>query len=507
MRQWSSSTKMDYLDPKKKQAHKARLLIGYVLFGIAIAFATTILVYLANGYYIDRNTGEVIQNGLVYLDSKPGGAKITLNGVLQRGRTDARLVIPSGTYNFGLSKDGYRNWSRSLTLEGGSLRSLTYARLIPESLETSLGSTLRTLPANSSQSIDRKWVVVSYIEEPLKLDLLDTSLPDVAPVNMTIPSTVVTKGDDGVLKVIEWAEDNRYFLASYENSVSTDYLLIDRENPAQTINVGNALGNNKVKISLQDRKRDSFFAYDSQTKSLSIATLSSGISPSPLLTNVIEYKTFGADWVIYITSSTESGYVEARFMREDKDILIKKLREDKNYLLELSRIGTAPIMAIGSPVENRVVVYNDPEDYLNHNSNSAIPVATTVLRVETPLGISISDDSSVVMAWGAKNFASHEFNADRSYNFSVGEELNLNQNVRWLDGQHFLFSGMGVQNIMDFDGSNRYSLVSSTNVFGGFFSKDFKLLYALNPPILNEKGVVVTQPQLTITNMLVPADR
>jgi len=86
---------MDYLDPKKKHAHKIRIFVGYGLFAVLIALATLLLVYVADGYYIDRSTGEVIQNGLVYVSSRPGGAEVYLNGEKQRGVTDERLVIPS----------------------------------------------------------------------------------------------------------------------------------------------------------------------------------------------------------------------------------------------------------------------------------------------------------------------------------------------------------------------------------------------------------------------------
>jgi flagellar basal body-associated protein FliL len=88
---------MDYLDPLKKRRKKTKLMIMYVLIGIiAIAIATVVFVYLINGYSIDRQTGEVIQNGLVYLDSKPESAEVYLNGQKQRGRTDARLVLAGG---------------------------------------------------------------------------------------------------------------------------------------------------------------------------------------------------------------------------------------------------------------------------------------------------------------------------------------------------------------------------------------------------------------------------
>ena len=127
---------MDYLDPTKKKAKRRQLLVMYVLLGIAISIATVVFVYNVNGYSIDRKTGEVVQNGLLYIDTKPESAEITLNGQKQRGRTDARLVVEEGDYEIQLDREGYQPWKRSIVLEGGSLRRLTYARLIPQKIDT-----------------------------------------------------------------------------------------------------------------------------------------------------------------------------------------------------------------------------------------------------------------------------------------------------------------------------------------------------------------------------------
>jgi hypothetical protein len=41
---------MDFLDPKKSHAHTVRLIIGYVLIGIALILATVLLLDVASGF-------------------------------------------------------------------------------------------------------------------------------------------------------------------------------------------------------------------------------------------------------------------------------------------------------------------------------------------------------------------------------------------------------------------------------------------------------------------------
>src|ERR1700722_21004469 len=98
---------MDFLDPRKKRAYKIRLLIGYALVTIAIGLAVVILVYDAYGYNLNPETGNVTQNGLLFVGSKPGGANIYLNG-MQHSTTSSRLVLPAANYTLKLTKSGYR---------------------------------------------------------------------------------------------------------------------------------------------------------------------------------------------------------------------------------------------------------------------------------------------------------------------------------------------------------------------------------------------------------------
>src|SRR5260221_190217 len=102
---------MDFLDPKKRRAYHIRLIVGYILVAIVIGLGTIIIVYGANGYGINTKTGQIVQNGLLFVDSKPGGAEIYLNNADQHTTSSARLVLPAGNYTLTLKKPGYRDWS------------------------------------------------------------------------------------------------------------------------------------------------------------------------------------------------------------------------------------------------------------------------------------------------------------------------------------------------------------------------------------------------------------
>ena len=88
---------MDFLDPVKIRRHKIRLITGYALLGVAIFLTTTVLIFLAFGYGVGKD-GQIIQNGLVFVSSKPNPAQINLNGNNTGSSTNARLQLPAGQY-------------------------------------------------------------------------------------------------------------------------------------------------------------------------------------------------------------------------------------------------------------------------------------------------------------------------------------------------------------------------------------------------------------------------
>jgi hypothetical protein len=130
-----------------------------------------------------------------------------------------------------------------------------------------------------------------------------------------------------------------------------------------------------------------------------------------------------------------------------------------------------------------------------------------VLRAGGIKDLIISADSSVVLAYGTENFASHEFEADRSYNFKIDVPIDAGQEPRWLDGQHLSFSSDGVQQVIDFDGSNQYALVNSLPSLGSFYSDSIDLMFSITSFTAATEKEAAIPSRVTITNLLIPEDR
>jgi hypothetical protein len=114
----------------------------------------------------------------------------------------------------------------------------------------------------------------------------------------------------------------------------------------------------------------------------------------------------------------------------------------------------------------------------------------------------------MILAYGPESFASHEFEADRSYTFKVDVPVDPVQELRWVDGQHFLFSSNGVQIMMDFDGSNMYELVNSLPSLGSFYSDGIENLFSFSDILSETESTPSSRPaSISVTNLLTPSDR
>jgi hypothetical protein len=473
---------MDYLDPTKKKRKKNQLLIMYILLGIAIGIATLVVVYNVNGYSIDRETGEVVQNGLLYLDAKPGSAEVFLNGEKQRGKTDARLVVAEGTYDVEMRRDGYLPWKRNLVLEGGSLRRLTYARLVPETIESEAVREVDVEPSFMTQSIDKRWLVALNSTNPTLFYVYDLERTQDAPANIQMPTDTLASSTGGTWKVIDWADDNKTMLASYTVSGSKpEFLLINREDGAKVVNITKTFPTLSISdVVLRARKNNTVYVFDQKLQIVYQADINAKTSQA-ILTDVIDYVSYGTDTFTYVTTKdAKDGMVRAVLQHEGKEYPLRDLTVSDKYLLDTSRLGNALIVAIGSKGEDRVIVYNDPINALEQNESSNLPVPTTVLRVVAPEELRISADSSALFVRSGSQIATHEFEADRSYSFETTSKLKLGSELQWVDGQHLL--GVNEANkllMLDFDGSNQFELVDASNTTRDYFSRTMNELYTL----------------------------
>lgn len=462
---------MDFLDVKKKKAHKFRLFVGYALVAVALGMSTILIVLLTSGYDIDRSTGIIIQNGLTIVDSKPVAADIYVDGQM-KGRTDERLLLPEGSYQLELRAKGYRQWQHKVTLEGSSIEQLVYPFLFPDKIKPIALKNYDALPSFASQSPDRRWLVLQITGKLGGFEVIDLNDDRSPRTEIALPVDTFTPAEGiHTFKEVEWSSDNTHLLLEHTWSNGREYILLNRANPLQSLNISKLFpAQAGFNITLKNKKIDQFYLYNPETTSL-LNGVASTRTVNSLLSNALQFKSYKEDTLIYVNKNKE-----VHIIQKGRDYLIRSLPEASKYMLDFAEFNGKAFLVVGSASEGKVFVYEDPLRDLQRVPARA-PQPTRVLVVPDHQYVSFSANARFVMVQGGSKFAVFDAETRRQFRYDIGLRLENNQKATWMDGHRILLNSASRQYVFDFDGTNLQALLSVSPASWPFFNRDYNAMF------------------------------
>jgi hypothetical protein len=499
---------MDFLDPRKQRMHMIRLIVGYVLIGLGIVLATSILLRIAYGFGLDRN-GEVVQNGFVFVASQPQGANIYVDNKLYKDTTGARLQLPEGNYSIKVQRDGYRSWQRQVGVLGNSVSRYDYPLLVPNNLATTPVKNYASMPGFATQSPDRRWVLVHQPGSVLDFDVYDIGDAKKIAANTTsisLPAGLLNAAGSGdpAWKLTEWSTDNRHVILEHFYTGGSEYILVDRVEPARSVNLTKALqlGPGEV-LSLRDKKFDKYYVYNPTTRTVGTTTVADAPTVSPVLADVLAYKSYGSDILLYATGTgATNGKVMTMLRDGNVTYKIRDLPAGAPYLLDLAQYSGSWFVAVGGGADKQAYVYKNPQTVRKAAKQpNLIPIQ--VLRLNAPNYLAFSSNTRFIMIENATSFAVYDAETDKSYAYTVPQPLDAGQtHANWMDGHRMTYVSGGKQIIFDYDNANLQTLAASAPAHLPFFDRDYRYVYNLASPPANP-----ALGSLTTTGMLIAKDQ
>jgi hypothetical protein len=475
---------MDFFDPQKQKQHAIRLAVGYALIAVVLILATTVLLYRSYGFGLDEN-GRVIQNGLVFVSSTPEGATVYVNGKKYKDQTNTRMDIPDGEYTMEITKQGYRTWERSFSLEGGSIERFYYPLLFPVKPKASVTKQYATLPAFTTQSIDRRWLLVGAADQN-SFDLFDLKAKKPIARPLTVPVEVLAAGSTTkAWSAVEWSRDNRHILLqrSYLDKTSqpgNEYILFDREDAASSQNLSVVLGFTPTTIQLRNGAYDTYYVFDAPSKQLFTASLKRP-TPQPYISDTLAFAS-DANTVTYVTAQdADAGKVRVMLREGDgRPFTLRQLPADTLYLLDMARYSGKLYAIVSAQSENRAYIFRDPLRALQSDPNEPL-VPTQLLKLQAPTHVSFSANKRMVLAESGDHFAVYDAETKRAYLYQASLPMDGTQGfARWLDGFRMSYASGGQLVVMDYDGANGQALGKVAS-FPPFFDPDYRFMYTVTP--------------------------
>ena len=489
---------MDFLDPAKKRAHTRRLYIGYALMGIAILLTAVILLVLSNGYDVDRKTGKVIQNGLIFLNSAPESTDIYLNGK-SNGSTDERITVPEGKYAIELRREGYTTWKKTIQLEGGNIERLVYPRLFPSKLTTAISQTYAAAPAFSTQSPDRRWLLVALPGQLTSFEIFDTANPTDPAKTITLPTgllTTVPASTAQTLTLAEWSTDNRHVMLKHTFGETYEYIMLDRTDPTLSVNLSKLIGNAPTLITLRDKKYDKLHVYSAATKELRLYDLKSNQSEL-VLSGVETYKSYRDNIVLYTTlDPLDTTKTQVRMRDGSKNYLLRSFTNN-TVLVDMAAYSDATYVVLSSPAEGKTYIYKDPQNRFKQDATAQI-TPFVLIRFASPTKLLFSSNTRFISLQSGTKFSVYDLEENRRYSFTLPGELAPDQFASWMDGHRLLVNQAGNVQVVEFDGQNQRSLGSIVPGSLPSFDRDNERLFTLSPDATDATKTVLRRTSLKL---------
>ena len=480
------NTAMDFLDPKKRRAYHIRLMVGYVLMAIVIGLATYLLTTAATGYGFNAKTGEVIENGLLFVNSNPSGATIYLNGQSKNTTTPARLILPGGNYSLKLSKTGYRDWSRSFTLNGQSVARYVYPFLFPTKPVITSLKTYDSMPGLVTQSPNQRWLLVedntasaaTPTFDEYDTTTLDKTTPTVA--SLSIPANVLTNySASSVLTMVEWSTDNANVLLKHDYDGGSEFILFNRAHPDQSINVNTTFNLNPSQVNFYNKSADQLYIYNQTDQSLSLADVKAQKVGQPILKHVLYFKPYGKNLINYITDDNQpAGQVAAKIWDSGKTYNLNQFPAGSTYMIDAAQFQGHFYYADGSDKSDRIIIFKDPEaDIKDPAIGKALP--TIALDIPGATKLKFSNNAAFIGVESGQNFAVYDIETQTPYQYTLSDPLN--SVMDWMDGDRWIGDSSGQVLVMDYDGINKHAITATSMPIGAYFSSNYDHLLTVAP--------------------------
>lgn len=452
---------MEFLTQKQRSEKARRLWLGYVLLSVLVVLATYVMVSTARGYPLLTKEGEVVQNGLLFVDSRPNNADVYINDKRESNQTNAKFVVPESTYNITLKKPGYRDWNSSIALGGGTVEFMTYARLLPEQPQQ-LG-TLAITDTKNLQSRDKRWLLTRTPNQPAIITLVDLDDPTKLPGKLNMVGELVGNKEVTQIQYLEWAGDNKHFIArlTYADNGS-EYYLINREDLAASFNLSTMFTIDPADVvGVWDGKWDKIFIKKPSGIVQLGAVKDKAIENAQLLPeNVDKVFAFGSERAVYT-------------VRNDQEVTVKLYADKKTYTITTTTDLEGTILAksfgfnrndyivLGGTAFDKTYIYRNFLELIDKSTTGRVapfftmPKSSNVIDAARSNRFVMGTDGVHVQVYDMeqKDFVQYD---------SPTKNPSL---IGWVDDARIYAVGKdNVLKVYDFNGNNIYEIDS--NVFG-----------------------------------------
>ena len=470
-----------YHQPSKRR-QQIKLFLTYCLMVTAVVGIVSVLVLLIQGYRYD---GKIERDGLVHLNSRPTGAKITIDGQENRSQTSTRLTLPEGEHHFEMSREGYRSWKKTENLDGGTILWLNYARLIPNELKLEMVDELdESVVSSLASPNDEKYAVLKF-DDGLQLDLYDIRGDSPSKKTLKLNSESVSASTDINQKfsLMSWSEDSRYLLVKHSFDKTTQWLVLDtRSDRDNVVNINTLLGVAPSKVEF--RPSNSRQLYILEQGNLRRADIGSETMTGPMARTVGEFSVASDGMITFVgTQMNEGAKVRVVGYVTDGSSRSQVLRTFTNQEDDTIKVASGRYfseryltLVVGKKLE---ILKADLANSDDSDGKSSLTLKNSeTLKSGDALDVTMRTKGRFGVVQFADSFATYDIELEK---FSVTPLSGKKSNspLSWIDSYMMWHNTGETLMLYEFDGKNPQNIVPVANGHDVTLSPNGKYMYVV----------------------------
>ena len=466
---------IDFEDSRVKSTLRT---LQYVVLTVLVVVGTIILVFAGQGYDLDPDTGRVIKNGLILVNSVPENATVSINDKPESDLTPSSFPVPDGFYQIRIDHDGYRSWSKQVQVTGSEVEWLYYPLLIPNELSPQ-NLTVFLKPEFIGVSPSGQDLLVRQKSNKPTLTIVSFSLSGVSnEQTLTLPSGLLELGSSsqiGSFGFEGWASDNRHVLLTHTVGKQTEYIWLDVEQLAQSRNLSQEfdLGLKDVRFINGDEQQ----LYAVVNNDLRHIDLGNDTISTPIVRNLGRYVLYKDKFVVYI-NGVDGGSQLGLIEDDNPPSILQDLSQPaNNYRLEFAEFDNAYYLGLLDIKAGQMSLTTNPN--LSELGTANTPL---VFNLKGAKFISFSRNGQFITMQSGQKFLTYDLDRKRRSSFEVDFELGKQSEAMWLDGYRLgLVDSKNLLHMFEFDGGNTTGLVNVNPAFPPMLNTGQNVLYSLSP--------------------------
>ena len=466
----SDANKTNTLTAKRRKQVAMRFFT-YGAMAVATVIGVIICIGWAMGYRFDLQNG-LSQVALLQFNSFPTGASVDVNEERLTARTPTRSNVKTGETTVRMTRNGYRDWRKTVSALPSTVRWLDYVRLVPQNVRTESVHTFANVD-DMLESPDRKWAIVLTDDASGAMTLINMGNPEKLEYDdVKLDADQVSADGEQEYKILEWDSASRYILIEHRyGDDQVEHLEYDRQD-REMRNLTRDFGMELTDPHFSGTNGDVIFALTG-TDLRKIDYANKSIS-APLASNVTDYVLYNNSRIAFVTRTESDDKVTQTVSIYDdgKVVEIKKYDDDDKLAIDFSRVNDVDYLAVARG--ETVAIYPDP---LDNSSNGPDDVSAEIAYLSSPGGIDwmeMSANGRFVIAGRGHKVVCYDIETTENYSF----ELSREGEPEWLDDYHLLDIRDGAITMVEFDGQNAEHIVSGH--LPAFLSNDGEYLFSLD---------------------------